>query len=170
MIWKQQKMPEHTPAPTPHRAIYGYAFYLLVITLFVFYLLWALLPTKEWGLTYLPDKYFAVLLPMLVLVGLSFFAFFIYPAINMSLTADIDDMASVADVPLILKGKTKKSVESWSELQQEILTRRKNYINEKNLIENCEYCLGSHQLPKVADQIDTLRFIDLAEVNKKLFD
>ncbi|XP_065354718.1 phosphatidylinositol N-acetylglucosaminyltransferase subunit P [Calliphora vicina] len=163
-------MPEHTPAPTPHRAIYGYAFYLLVIALFVFYFLWALLPTKEWGLTYLPDKYFAVLLPMLVLVGLSFFAFFIYPAISMSLTADIDEMASVADVSLILKGKQKKIVRSWSELQQEMVPNRKASKNSGNLIENCYYCLGSHSIPKVADQIDTLRFMDLAEVNKKLFE
>lgn len=163
-------MPEHTPAPTPHRAIYGYTFYLLVITLFVFYFLWALLPTKEWGLTYLPDKYFAILLPMLVLVGLSFFAFIIYPAINMSLTADKDEMCSVADVPLILKGKTRKYVKSWSELQQELAPTVKSQKNGDNFIENCRYCLGNHCLPKVSDQIDTLRFMDLAEINKKLFE
>lgn len=162
-------MPEHTPAPTPHRAVYGYAFYLLVITLFVFYVLWALLPTKEWGLTYLPDKYFAVLLPMLVLVGLSFFTFFIYPAINMSLTPDVDEMASVADISLILKGKLKKSVRSWCELEEEMIPTKKLNLSNDSFIENCNYCSGNHYTPKESDQIDTLRFMDLAEVNKNLF-
>lgn len=163
-------MPEHTPAPTPHRAVYGYAFYLLVITLFVFYVLWALLPTKEWGLTYLPDKYFAVLLPMLVLVGLSFFAFFIYPAINMSLTPNIDEMSSVIDVSLMLRGKTMKTVQSWVELQTEFSPLKSCCKNDR-VIENCKYCLVSstHRIPREADQIDTLRFMDLDEVNKQIF-
>lgn len=163
-------MPEHTPAPTPHRAVYGYAFYLLVITLFVFYFLWVLLPTKEWGLTYLPDKYFAVLLPMLVLVALSFFAFFIYPAINMSLTPDVNEMASVADVALIFKGKFKKQLRSWSELREETIPLPTKVLNlDNSFIENCKYCLGHHNTQKESEQIDTLHFMDLGEVNKNLF-
>lgn len=165
-------MPEHTPAPTAHRAVYGYAFYLLVFALFVFYLLWALLPTKEWGLTYLPDKYFAILLPMLVLVGLAFFAFVIYPALNMSLTPRIDEMSSVADISLLLKGKIKnKSVTSWKELAMAAKTpaHRQHSTGHGVTIENCKFCLGNHQLPDVVEQIDTLRFMDLEEVNKKIF-
>lgn len=162
-------MPEHTPAPTPHRAIYGYAFYLLVFSLFAFYFLWALLPTKEWGLTYLPDKYFAILLPMLVLVGLSFFAFFIYPAVNMSLTPEIDEMASVVDVNLIIRGKSRQPIQSWEDIQQELEQPKLPSPNVENKIFNCRYCLGNHHKHEVSTQIDTLRFIDLAEVNRELF-
>ncbi|XP_059218553.1 phosphatidylinositol N-acetylglucosaminyltransferase subunit P [Stomoxys calcitrans] len=163
-------MPEHSPAPTPHRAVYGYSFYLLVITLFIFYVLWALLPTKQFGLSYLPDKYFAVLLPMLVLVGLAFFAFFIYPAINMSLTPDIDAMSSVVDVPLILKGKTKKSVYSWREVQAILdVGNVHTHVGKPNDIDNCKFCANGHSFPDPTEQIATLRFMDLTEVNKSLF-
>lgn len=163
-------MPEHSPAPTPHRAIYGYSLYLLIITLFVFYILWALLPTKQLGLTYLPDKYFAVLLPMLVLVGLAFFAFFIYPAINMSLTPNIDAMSSVVDVKLLLKNSSRKSVNSWKDLQTIMdAPKERGSQQQTNTIENCKFCSGDHHLPDATEQIDALRFMDLAEVNKKLF-
>ncbi|XP_011293458.2 phosphatidylinositol N-acetylglucosaminyltransferase subunit P [Musca domestica] len=163
-------MPEHSPAPTPHRAIYGYSFYLLVITLFVFYISWTFLPTKQLGLTYLPDKYFAVLLPMLVLVGLAFFAFFIYPAINMSLTPDIDAFSSVADVSLILKGRTNKSLKSWNEMQNALNNAKvKTCKDHIHFVENCEFCYGRHRIPDAKEQIDSLRFMDLKEINENLF-
>lgn len=162
-------MPEHTPAPTPHRAVYGYAFYLLTLTLFVLYVLWALMPTKSLGLSYLPDKYFAVLLPMLVLVGLSFFTFFLYPAINMSLTADKDEMASIVDVSLLLKDSEQNSINSWQEVEEKLKPVKKNVKNAGTVIENCQFCSGHHQLPKASEQIDTVHFIDLTEINNCLF-
>uniref|UniRef100_A0A1A9X465 PIG-P domain-containing protein n=1 Tax=Glossina brevipalpis TaxID=37001 RepID=A0A1A9X465_9MUSC len=162
-------MPEHTPAPTPARAVYGYAFYLLTLTLFVLYVLWAFLPAKALGLSYLPDKYFAVLLPMLVLVGLSFFAFFIYPAINMSLTPDKDEMASVVDIKLLLKGSEKNSVNSWQEIQEKLKPVKRNLKNTGTVISNCKFCSGTHRLPKASDQIDTVHFMDLTEMNNCLF-
>ncbi|XP_075144876.1 phosphatidylinositol glycan anchor biosynthesis class P [Haematobia irritans] len=163
-------MPEHSPAPTPHRAVYGYSFYLLVITLFIFYVLWALLPTKELGLSYLPDKYFAVLLPMLVLVGLAFFAFFIYPAINMSLTPDIDEISSIVDVSLLLKGKPIKSVSSWKDVQNILKEGNvKCRMEHSGVIDNCQFCSNDHRIPDSSEQIATLHFMDLEEVNKSIF-
>ncbi len=89
-------MPEHTPAPTPHRAVYGFAVFLLFKTLLILYLFWAFVPDNflenSLGLTYLPDKYFAMFLPMVVMMALIFFAFLIYPALNLSMTADVDDI------------------------------------------------------------------------------
>lgn len=109
-------MPEHTPAPTPHRAVYGFAFYMLFTVLFLVYVTWALLPV-EFGLhSYLPDKYFAVFVPFLVLVFAWFFAFLIYPAINLSMTVDVDSIASVVDPKLALPKGTEFT--SWSQLQK----------------------------------------------------
>lgn len=94
-------MPEHTPAPTPHRAVYGFAVFLMFKTLLILYLFWAFVPEdfleNTLGLTYLPDKYFAMFLPMLVMVALMFFAFLIYPALNLSITADADDVSTIRD-------------------------------------------------------------------------
>lgn len=94
-------MPEHTPAPTPHRAVYGFAVFLLFKTLLILYLFWAFVPDdfleNSLGLTYLPDKYFAMFLPMVVMVALMFFAFLIYPALNLSITANIDDVSTIRD-------------------------------------------------------------------------
>lgn len=86
----------------------------------------------------------------------------------MSLTPNTDEMASVVDVSLILKGKSKKTIKSWRELQTELVPVKKSCKNDK-FIEDCKFCLGSHSLPKEADQIDTLRFMDLTEVNKQIF-
>lgn len=94
-------MPEHTPAPTPHRAVYGFAVFLLFKTLLFLYLFWAFVPDdfleNNLGLTYVPDKYFAMFLPMVVMVALMFFAFLIYPALNLSITPDVDDVSTIRD-------------------------------------------------------------------------
>jgi phosphatidylinositol N-acetylglucosaminyltransferase subunit P len=94
-------MPEHTPAPTPSRAIYGFILFLLFKTLFIIYVFWAFLPEEflrtKLGLTYLPDKYFALYVPILVLCGVTFFAFFIYPALSLALTASIDHISTIKD-------------------------------------------------------------------------
>ncbi|XP_053658955.1 uncharacterized protein LOC128708023 [Anopheles marshallii] len=99
-------MPEHTPAPTPGRAIYGFVLYLLFKTLFLLYILWAYIPTAWFelvGLTYLPDKYFALFLPKVTLVAVTLFAFIIYPSLALSMMPDVDDRATVADSNTIVR-------------------------------------------------------------------
>lgn len=92
---------ENTPAPTPHRAIYGFALFLLFKTIFFLYLFWAFVPDdileNHLGLTYMPDKYFALFLPVLVLMGLVFFGFFIYPSMNLAMTLPPDDINTLRD-------------------------------------------------------------------------
>lgn len=92
---------ENTPAPTPHRAIYGFAVFLLFKTIFFLYLFWAFVPDdfleNHLGLTYMPHKYFALFLPVLVLMGLVLFGFFIYPAMNLSMTLPPDDTRTLRD-------------------------------------------------------------------------
>lgn len=94
-------MLETTPGPTPNRAVYGFAWFLFSKTLFVLYLFWALVPEyiqqNVLGLTYLPDKYFAMVLPVWVLTALTFFAFLIYPPWNMAMQDDINDVHTIRD-------------------------------------------------------------------------
>uniref|UniRef100_A0A1L8D8Y5 PIG-P domain-containing protein n=2 Tax=Nyssomyia neivai TaxID=330878 RepID=A0A1L8D8Y5_9DIPT len=75
--------------------------FLLFKTLFIMYVIWAFVPDSilrdTLSLTYLPDKYFAIFIPMLILVAVSFFAFFIYPGINLTLTPGISDTSTVRD-------------------------------------------------------------------------
>ncbi|KAH8247816.1 hypothetical protein KR038_010170 [Drosophila bunnanda] len=153
-------MPEHSPAPTPHRAIYGFAFYMLFTVLFITYVAWALLPF-EFGLhSYLPDKYFAVFIPFLVLVFAWFFAFLIYPAINLSMTVNVDAIASVVDPKLALPKGTEFT--SWSQLQKR--NRTPETKQEIPSPVSCNICRTQHQ-PVTRAPIAPLRFLDLQEVN-----
>lgn len=102
-----KKMAEPTPSPTPNRAVYGFAWFLFFKTLFVLYVCWALLPEyilhDVLGLTYLPDKYFALFLPILVLCALTVFAFLVYPPWNMSMQDDINDLHTLRDKHTIVR-------------------------------------------------------------------
>lgn len=93
-------MAEHTPAPTPSRAVYGFALYLNFKTYFILYLLWALIP-ESWfhsvGITYLPQRYWAVAVPIFIFTAFALFVFVIYPSINLCMTPDIDDARTIQD-------------------------------------------------------------------------
>lgn len=92
---------EHTPAPYGPRAVYGYAMYIGANMIFLLYVIWAMVPDEVlhdyFGLMYWPSKYWAVVIPIWALTALATFAFLIYPAINMSITPDIDDIRTITD-------------------------------------------------------------------------
>ncbi|CAK9831402.1 Phosphatidylinositol N-acetylglucosaminyltransferase subunit P [Anthophora retusa] len=91
---------EHTPAPYGPRSVYGYALYIGSNMLFLLFLVWAVIPDEilhSLGLTYWPSKYWAVAIPIWALTTLATFAFIIYPAINLSMTPDIDDIVTITD-------------------------------------------------------------------------
>ncbi|EDV93696.1 phosphatidylinositol N-acetylglucosaminyltransferase subunit P [Drosophila grimshawi] len=157
-------MPEHSPAPTPHRAIYGFAFYMLFSVLFFVYVAWAYLPVELGLHSYLPDKYFAVFVPVLILVGVSF-AVIIYPAINLSMTPNIDSVASVVDLKLALpKGS---QFTSWSQLQCKQYETSPPQ-NTSAPTHPCSICHMEHQAKSRAP-IPPLRFLDLQEVNSTYY-
>ncbi|KAG8238053.1 hypothetical protein J437_LFUL018014 [Ladona fulva] len=98
------QMSEHSPAPTPSRAVYGFAFYLAACTGFSLYMLWGfalpLLPNSVKSLPFLsqlPQPYWAVAIPIHACVALAMFAFFIYPGINLMMTPPPDDLRVIQD-------------------------------------------------------------------------
>lgn len=155
-------MPEHSPAPTPHRAIYGFAFYLLMTVLFLVYVGWAFLPVELGLHSHLPDKYFAVFVPVLTIVA-TFFAYIIYPAINLSMTPNIDSIATIVDIKLALPKDTEFS--SWSQLQSPQLDASSSQPKSTKMSPiQCDLCKLAH-MPKTRPPIPPLRFLDLQEVN-----
>lgn len=93
-------MSEPTPSPTPSRAVYGYAWHLFFKTGFILYVLWAFLPEyileDVLGLTYLPNKYFALCIPITV-VSAVMYSFIIYPLINLAMQDDCNDPHTILD-------------------------------------------------------------------------
>ncbi|XP_046850614.1 phosphatidylinositol N-acetylglucosaminyltransferase subunit P-like isoform X2 [Xenia sp. Carnegie-2017] len=52
-------MAEHSPSPTPERAIYGFFLYITTYLVFGLYIMWAFLPDSILnyiGITYLPQR------------------------------------------------------------------------------------------------------------------
>lgn len=75
----------HTPNPHPGRGIYGFALYLFSWILLLIYLLWAFLPQKllaSFHLTYLPSKYWAIAVPLLVPVIIGLLCFIVFVVIT----------------------------------------------------------------------------------------
>ncbi|CAK8690479.1 unnamed protein product [Clavelina lepadiformis] len=69
-------MPEHSPSPTPERALYGFVLYLSSYAFLGLYFLWAYLPAhilNYIGLDYHPQKFWAIVIPFLTL-----FAFIVF--------------------------------------------------------------------------------------------
>lgn len=94
-------MAEQSPAPTSSRSIYGFVVFLLFSTLFILYVLWAFIPLdvfKDYlGISELPNKYFALFIPILILTATTLFAFFIYPSMSFIMTTNLDSVFTITD-------------------------------------------------------------------------
>lgn len=91
---------EHSPAPTPERAVYGFVLYLLSYSALGLYLSWAILPDQilaQMGLEFLPQKYWAVALPIYLSVVFLCFVLVIYPSLGMIHTLSPSDIRNVTD-------------------------------------------------------------------------
>ena len=93
-----------TSAPSADRAIYGFILYLLSKSFFVFYLLWAFIPNAwfcDFGIDFLPDRYWAISIPIFFLTCLAIFVFVIYPSCNLCLTPHFSDPRLVPQTPKV---------------------------------------------------------------------
>ncbi|KAK2148883.1 hypothetical protein LSH36_477g01047 [Paralvinella palmiformis] len=92
-------MSKNTPSPTPERAIYGFVLYLGAWVCLAIYLVWAYIP-DDWlhavGLTYWPQKYWAIAVPCYLLVTLISIVT-LYVAGNFILTVPLDSINTIED-------------------------------------------------------------------------
>jgi len=94
MQWRSGKAgkgvpPEHSPAPTPSRAVYGFLLYLLGQGSLLLYLVWVLVPDHlllQAGLDFLPQKYWAVAVPIYVSTLFFVLVLIVYPSLGPILT------------------------------------------------------------------------------------
>jgi len=164
-------MAEKSPAPTTSRSIYGFVIFLLFSTLFILYVLWAFISLEFYedclGINEMPNKYFALFIPILILTATTLFAFFIYPSFSFIMTPSIDSVNTITDSHAIKRCQRRDSMGILcdNKIQKnpcnfwETPTECDNHQNRESRVSN--YCdcrdRGKCLLTTDATHIDSIR-------------
>uniref|UniRef100_T1J8I2 Beta-galactosidase n=1 Tax=Strigamia maritima TaxID=126957 RepID=T1J8I2_STRMM len=93
-------MTKHSPAPLPDRSVYGFVMYLSTLTVLILYLVWAFIP-DEWlhsiGLTYWPQKYWAIAVPVFMCSATITLVYCMLPGYNMLITPSLNSINTIQD-------------------------------------------------------------------------
>lgn len=127
---------DHSPSPTPERAVYGFVFYLASFVCFAVYVIWAYIP-DPWlhciGLTYWPQKYWAVAVPVYICMTI-ILAFVAYTGLILLKTAPITDVSTITDDKAVYSSEFDKNPDCLPPLQDlDISTVNRLLYNEDNL-------------------------------------
>ncbi|XP_025082250.1 phosphatidylinositol N-acetylglucosaminyltransferase subunit P-like [Pomacea canaliculata] len=90
---------EHKPSPTPERAVQGFALYLASSVGFGLYIVWSYIPDswfKAVGLTYWPQKYWAVAVPV-YLCTLLLLGYLVYLGLIFINTPPLSSVTTITD-------------------------------------------------------------------------
>lgn len=93
-------MPVNSPGPDPARGIYGFALFLACILGSTTYIIWAWVPDDvlhSMGLTYWPDKYWAVAIPMYFFLAVLHFFIFVFGYNKIVVDPVFDSVEEVVD-------------------------------------------------------------------------
>ncbi|XP_050326816.1 phosphatidylinositol N-acetylglucosaminyltransferase subunit P-like [Bactrocera neohumeralis] len=161
------------PAPTSYRAIQGFACYLCSVLLFTLYIIWVLAPLKQLGFQNFPYKYLALCMTNVVSCFLVMIYYVFYPAINLAMTPNVDEISAIIDVKLLTRGNELEDVINWKTIKhlENVQRRQSKEISlENKIMENCRCCKGAQHEVNVITTIPTLYHIDLAEINRLVYD
>ncbi|VDK83484.1 unnamed protein product [Litomosoides sigmodontis] len=89
-----------SPNPSPARGVYGFVLFICSWFSFVLYLIWAILPTpylESLHLTYLPAKYWAIAVPLLLPITVAAFIIFVLAHNLIQLHGVFEDTEIVED-------------------------------------------------------------------------
>ncbi|EFO19714.1 hypothetical protein LOAG_08776 [Loa loa] len=92
--------PYASPNPSPARGVYGFALFVCSWFSLALYLIWALLPTpylELLHLTYLPAKYWAIAIPLLLPIAVAAFIIFVLAHNLIQLHGVFDDIEIIED-------------------------------------------------------------------------
>lgn len=171
--------------------MYGFALYLTMKSCFFAYVLWSVVPDDILlllNLNYLPQKYWAIAIPVQVLVVTFVFAFFIYPGMNLCLSPRFDDVSTATDKFAIFRCSFSESGFKCHEIikDNKWVTKnlcskhliyqvhsKQNIVNIKKTKRYCD-CLNKSKCmafkePSIKKPVEPVTELPLSEVNKILY-